>query len=49
MPENEVDGEAFLLLKDDQIEHMIAAVGAQMKLMKKRDLLNALKSQVSFT
>ena len=36
-----MDGEAFLLLKDDQIQSMVGAVGAQMKLIKKRDCLNA--------
>ena len=35
VPENEVDGKAFLLLKDDQIESMVAAIGAQTKLIKK--------------
>ena len=37
--ENEVDGEAFLLLDDAQIKSMVKAMGAQMKLIKKRDAL----------
>ena len=38
--DNEVDGEAFLLLPDQQIISMVKAIGAQLKLIKKRDSLN---------
>ena len=38
--DNEVDGEAFLLLSDHQIASMVKAIGAQLKLIKKRDSLN---------
>jgi hypothetical protein len=43
--ENEVDGEAFLL-NDAQIKSMVKAIGAQMKLIKKRDALNNSKHDV---
>ena len=39
--ENEIDGEAFLLLKDVQIKSLVKAIGAHTKLIKKRDILNA--------
>ncbi len=45
--ENEVDGEAFLLLTDEQIKTLVKAIGAQMKLIKKRNNLNASNHQVS--
>ncbi len=38
--ENEVDGEAFLLLTDEQLQLLVKAIGAQMKLIKRRDKLN---------
>ena len=38
--DNEVDGETFLLLPDQQIISMVKAIGAQLKLIKKRDSLN---------
>lgn len=34
--ENEVDGEAFLLITEDQIKTLVPAIGAQMKLIMKR-------------
>lgn len=43
--ENEVDGEAFLLLTDDQVKTLVKAIGAQMKLIKKRDDLKASSHQ----
>lgn len=39
MLENEVDGEAFLLLTDEQIKGMVKAIGSQMKLIKKRNCI----------
>ena len=36
LPENEVDGEAFLLLSDDQIKALVPPIGPQMKLIAKR-------------
>ncbi len=30
--ENEVDGEAFLILTDEQLQLLVKAIGAQMKL-----------------
>ena len=45
--DNEVDGEAFLLLTDDQIRMLVKALGPQMKLIKKKTLLNTSTHQVS--
>ena len=37
--ENDIDGEAFLLLSNDDIRTMVKTIGAQLKLMRKRDLI----------
>ena len=41
-----VDGEAFLLLTDEQIKNLVKAIEAQMKLIKKRDTLISSSHQV---
>lgn len=35
--ENEVDGEAFLLLTDEQIRTLVKPLGSQMKLISKKN------------
>ena len=37
--ENEIDGEAFLLLTDDQIKSIVRPIGAHMKLISKKKAL----------
>ena len=37
--ENDVDGEAFLLLSNDDIRTMVKTIGAQLKLIRKQDLI----------
>ncbi len=38
--ENEVDGEAFLLLTEEQLKFLVKAIGPQMKLINRREKLN---------
>ena len=45
--ENEVDGEAFLLLSEGQVRSMVKAIGAQNKLIARQKLLAASSSAVS--
>lgn len=40
-PENEVNGEAFLLLCDSQIKALVPVIGSQMKLIAKRNRTQA--------
>ena len=35
--ENDIDGEAFLLLKDEDIVELVPSIGARRKLIQKRD------------
>ena len=37
--EIDIDGEAFLLLSNDDIRTMVKPIGAQLKLIRKRDLI----------
>ena len=44
--DNEIDGEAFLLLSDEQIKSIVKPIGSQMKLISKKKSIERLMTMM---